>query len=149
MMLAGTLSSESQPVHPQPQVIVEKITRGHSCILCQQRKVRCDKTKPCSNCVKARAECVQRAFVPPRRRKKKIPATDIVARLRRAEELLKKHGVKLDYDNDEEEDGSETTTSGILAETPHHNLSTTLLTDKGNSRIIEKYVTCLQRAYCY
>jgi hypothetical protein len=77
-----------------------KITRGHSCILCQQRKVRCDKQKPCSNCIKARAECVPSAPIGPRRRRRKLTETDLVGRLRRYEHLLKKHGIKLDDDED-------------------------------------------------
>lgn len=77
-----------------------KITRGHSCILCQQRKVRCDKQKPCSNCIKARAECVPSAPTGPRRRRRKLTEADLVVRLRRYEHLLKKHGVKLDDEED-------------------------------------------------
>ncbi|KAH8819205.1 fungal-specific transcription factor domain-containing protein [Xylogone sp. PMI_703] len=130
-MLAAASSVEQQPL-TQPQIIVEKITRGHSCILCQQRKVRCDRTKPCSNCVKARAECIHRAPLPPRRRKKKIPETDLPARLKRAEELLRKHGVELDYDNAEEE-------PAVVLPMPHkpNHIKGTLLSEKGNSRILE------------
>lgn len=39
-----------------------KLTRGTSCVLCQQRKVRCDKNKPRVNCAKARVKC---RVVPP------------------------------------------------------------------------------------
>ncbi|KAI1176975.1 fungal-specific transcription factor domain-containing protein [Nemania sp. FL0916] len=46
---ATNSSSSSQP--PQPAHL-------RSCILCRQRKVKCDRRQPCSNCVRARAKCV-------------------------------------------------------------------------------------------
>lgn len=73
-----------------------KVTRGHSCILCQQRKVRCDKSKPCSNCVKAGVECRVVPPQPPRRRKKRVPERDLVERLRQYEALLTQHGIEFD-----------------------------------------------------
>lgn len=75
-----------------------KIVRGHSCVLCQQRKVKCDRQKPCSNCVKARAECVPSVPTVPRRRRRKFSEQDLAARLRRCENLLRKHGISLDDD---------------------------------------------------
>ncbi len=102
------METQSQTQAPQPQPKrantpdENKITRGHSCILCQQRKVKCDKQKPCSNCIKARAECVPSAPAQPRRRKRKLTETDLADRLKRYEHLLRKHGVKLD-DEDEDE----------------------------------------------
>ena len=73
-----------------------KLTRGTSCVLCQQRKVRCDKNKPCSNCVKAGVECRVVPPQPPRRRKKRLHEKDLVDRLKKYEELLKENGVKFD-----------------------------------------------------
>lgn len=70
-----------------------KLTRGHSCVLCQQRKVRCDKNKPCANCVKAGVDCKVVPPQPPRRRKKKPQERDLIDRLRKYESLLSKHGV--------------------------------------------------------
>jgi hypothetical protein len=73
-----------------------KLTRGTSCVLCQQRKVRCDKNKPCANCVKARVECRIVPPQPPRRRKKRLQEKDLVDRLRKYEALLSENGVKFD-----------------------------------------------------
>ncbi len=73
-----------------------KLTRGHSCVLCQQRKVRCDKSKPCANCVKAQVECLVVPPQPPRRRKKKPHERELVDRLRRYEALLAQHGVSFE-----------------------------------------------------
>jgi hypothetical protein len=73
-----------------------KITRGHSCVLCFQRKVKCDGQRPCSTCVKAQVECIAKAPTLPRRRKAQISKGDLLARLRRCEELLEIHGVKVE-----------------------------------------------------
>ncbi|GAP87396.2 putative fungal specific transcription factor domain-containing protein [Rosellinia necatrix] len=78
---------------PDPDSSIVKVTRGHSCVLCQQRKVRCDKKKPCSNCVKAGVDCRVVPPQPPRRRKKRIPERDLVDRLRKYEALLTQNGI--------------------------------------------------------
>ncbi|TAQ89108.1 hypothetical protein B7494_g2570 [Chlorociboria aeruginascens] len=93
-------SSQAPGLTAQPN----KITRGHSCVLCQQRKVKCDRLNPCSNCIKSRAECVASTPTAPRRRRKKLTETDLVARLRRYEELLKSNGVKVDEEEIQEAD---------------------------------------------
>lgn len=73
-----------------------KLTRGHSCVLCQQRKVRCDKQKPCANCVKAGAECKVIPPQPPRRRRKKPLERDLIGQLKKYETLLAQNGIKFD-----------------------------------------------------
>lgn len=73
-----------------------KLTRGTSCVLCQQRKVRCDKNKPCANCVKAGVECRVIPPQPPRRRKKRLQEKDLIDRLKKYESLLSENGVKFD-----------------------------------------------------
>ncbi|KAI1073758.1 hypothetical protein F5B20DRAFT_586954 [Whalleya microplaca] len=83
------------PTPPNPDSMV-KVTRGHSCVLCQHRKVRCDKNKPCSNCVKAGVECRVVPPQPPRRRKKRVPERDLVDRLRKYEALLSQNGIEFD-----------------------------------------------------
>ena len=70
-------------------------SRAHACVLCQQRKVKCSRETPCSACIKSRVECVYRDPAPPRRRKRRSPE-DILAKLKRYEELLQKAGVKVD-----------------------------------------------------
>jgi hypothetical protein len=86
----------SPPRLPVPESAVMKLTRGHSCVLCQQRKVRCDKQKPCANCVKAQVECRVVPPQPPRRRKKKPHERDLIDRLRKYESLLSQHGVNFE-----------------------------------------------------
>ncbi|KAK3306587.1 fungal-specific transcription factor domain-containing protein [Chaetomium strumarium] len=86
----------SPPRAPVPEPAAMKLTRGHSCVLCQQRKVRCDKQKPCANCVKAQVECRVIPPQPPRRRKKKPHERDLIERLRKYESLLSQHGVNFE-----------------------------------------------------
>ncbi len=73
-----------------------KLTRGTSCVLCQQRKVRCDKKKPCSNCAKAGVECRVVAPQPPRRRKKRLQEKDLLEKLRKYEALLRENNISFD-----------------------------------------------------
>lgn len=81
--------------HQYPDMAI-KLTRGTSCVLCQQRKVRCDKNKPCANCVKARVECRVVPPQPPRRRKKRLQEKDLVDRLRKYEVLLSENNIKFE-----------------------------------------------------
>ncbi len=67
-----------------------------SCLTCRQRKIKCDRRNPCSNCVKAAKQC---SFVLPgrgRQRSKKAPKEGLHAKLRRYEEILKSYGAKID-----------------------------------------------------
>ncbi|PYH47846.1 Zn(II)2Cys6 transcription factor [Aspergillus saccharolyticus JOP 1030-1] len=41
-----------------------------SCVVCNRRKVKCDRQNPCSACTKNGVECIYRAHLPPRRRKR-------------------------------------------------------------------------------
>lgn len=84
------------PLQPQYPDMAVKLTRGTSCVLCQQRKVRCDKNKPCANCVKARVECRVVPPQPPRRRKKRLQEKDLVDRLRKYEVLLSENNIKFE-----------------------------------------------------
>ena len=86
-----TDESPRAPANPPP-----KITRGHSCLLCQQRKVKCDRQKPCSNCLKARTECIVSTPAQPRRRRRNPTESDLVVRLKRYEQLLKSNGIKVE-----------------------------------------------------
>ena len=73
-----------------------KSKRLISCVLCQQRKVKCDKKSPCSACTKAGVTCVAATAQPPRRRKRSAPEETLLARLKRYEALLKNHGVDVE-----------------------------------------------------
>lgn len=124
--------------------MVTKITRGHSCILCQQRKVKCDRQKPCSNCIKARAECIPSAPTVPRRRRRKFSEQDLATRLRKYEQLLKKHGVKIDDDDhsdENQESPNRVEHAALSIDAPRDPTVERgmLFKDKENTRYVERY----------
>ncbi|RDL39484.1 uncharacterized protein BP5553_03824 [Venustampulla echinocandica] len=150
MLASPSQTPESAPERePNPTAVpvpASKITRGHSCVLCQQRKVRCDRLKPCANCLKAGAECVASTPTLPRRRKRKLNEIDIGAKLRKYEQLLKKHGVKIEedggsaaveeLDNSYREDGAQAALN-MTVPRPRNAEPGALFTDKENSRYVE------------
>ena len=58
---------------------------SRSCVTCRHRKVRCGRSNPCSNCVKAGIDCV---FPTARRESRKAPDAELVARLKGLESAL-------------------------------------------------------------
>jgi Fungal Zn(2)-Cys(6) binuclear cluster domain len=77
--------------------------KSHACQLCQQRKIKCDKNSPCSNCRKSSTECEFVAPQAPQRRKRKLPDEELLAQLQRYEKLLKAHGIPLHSEVEEVE----------------------------------------------
>ncbi|RDW85406.1 hypothetical protein BP5796_03731 [Coleophoma crateriformis] len=66
-----------------------KITRGHSCLVCQQRKVKCDGQRPCLTCSKNGVDCVTKPPAQPRRRKdRQAPRQDVLSRIQNLEREL-------------------------------------------------------------
>ncbi|TVY62246.1 Aurofusarin cluster transcription factor aurR2 [Lachnellula suecica] len=80
----------------------EPFKKKHPCILCQQRKVKCDRNDPCQNCTKARVECISASTMPPKRRKKRFPEAELLARLKKYEAHLKAYGADIDAINRED-----------------------------------------------
>ncbi|KAL0933592.1 fungal specific transcription factor domain-containing protein [Colletotrichum truncatum] len=66
-----------------------KSSRPLACVLCQRRKVKCDRKYPCSNCIKSKATCSPSIPAPVRKRRR--PNAELQARLARCEELLAKY----------------------------------------------------------
>ncbi|PFH59009.1 hypothetical protein XA68_12938 [Ophiocordyceps unilateralis] len=60
-----------------------------ACVLCQHRKIKCDRNFPCANCVKANVSCTPSTPAPARKRRR--PNQDLQERLSRCEELLKQY----------------------------------------------------------
>ncbi|RAK74434.1 uncharacterized protein BO72DRAFT_202083 [Aspergillus fijiensis CBS 313.89] len=63
-----------------------------ACVLCQQRKIKCDRTFPCTNCARANVQCEQAV----RQRRRRFPEKELLARLRLYEGLLRQHNIKFD-----------------------------------------------------
>jgi DNA-binding XRE family transcriptional regulator len=69
-----------------------KPARVLACVLCQQRKVKCNREFPCANCIKARVQCVPATQLA-RRKRRRLPGHDLLGRLRHYEELLNKNNI--------------------------------------------------------
>ncbi|KAI2465686.1 fungal-specific transcription factor domain-containing protein [Annulohypoxylon bovei var. microspora] len=66
-----------------------KPPRVLACVLCQSRKIKCDRKTPCSNCIKANVACTPSTPAPARKRRR--PNQDLQQRLARCEELLSEY----------------------------------------------------------
>lgn len=92
-----------QPPSPQP-----KPQRVLACINCQQRKVKCDRRFPCANCLRLKTTCVPASQTRPRKRR--FPERELLDRLRRYEQLLRRNNVAFDplhKDSETDQDGEE------------------------------------------
>lgn len=75
-------------------------TKGFSCLTCRQRKIKCDRLDPCSNCSKGGRQC---SFIPPVRGKpkpRKAVKEGLHSKLRRYEEMLKAYGAMIEPSQD-------------------------------------------------
>ncbi|MCJ1284569.1 hypothetical protein MMC26_003902 [Xylographa opegraphella] len=72
-----------------------KPQRVYACMLCQQRKVKCDRKYPCAYCIKSRTQCVQPVQVS-RRRRRRFPERELLERLRKYEDLLRQNNIKFE-----------------------------------------------------
>jgi hypothetical protein len=82
----SSTSEIHQPANSKPRRLL-------ACVLCQQRKVKCDHNYPCATCVKARVPCVQ-TIQAPRRRRRQFPERELLLHLRQCEDLLSQHNIK-------------------------------------------------------
>lgn len=67
----------------------------YSCIRCAERKVRCDRQRPCSTCVKHSIECTFKPSQPSRKRQTRVKVQILSDRLRHYETLLQEQGIDL------------------------------------------------------
>lgn len=88
------LTPDSSDLALQQHRLAAKQHRVLACVLCQQRKIRCDRTFPCSNCTKNNARCVPATQTRPRR--KRFPERELLDRLRHYETLLRENKVKFE-----------------------------------------------------
>ncbi|KAJ4317372.1 hypothetical protein N0V94_004975 [Neodidymelliopsis sp. IMI 364377] len=92
--MTSNISTEVSPEVSATSPTDQQVQKAFSCVLCAQRKVKCDK-KPggCKNCTKARVPCIYKAPPPPRRRKKGARDLDTATKLRIYEDALRKVGI--------------------------------------------------------
>jgi Fungal Zn(2)-Cys(6) binuclear cluster domain len=133
----STVYGNRSPSKPSAST-ANKITRGHSCLSCQQRKVKCDGQRPCSTCVKSRDECTPAKFSKAFRRRavRSAASSDLLlSRLKQCEELLQAHGINIEdervvSDNHGAQD----------ARAPASNSDEgKMIFDQGRPRYVEKY----------
>lgn len=86
--------SNSGPYRAPHRPPSAKSRRVLACILCQQRKVKCDRKFPCANCIKHGTQCVPSTQTRPRRRR--FPERQLLDRLRSYEELLRQNKIKFE-----------------------------------------------------
>lgn len=67
--------------------------RAFSCTRCFERKVKCDRQNPCSNCLRSKADCIFRVPPAPRRRKKQPHGDFLTARSKDYQHALRGRGI--------------------------------------------------------
>lgn len=72
---------------------VPKTQRVLACVLCQQRKVKCDRKFPCKNCIGSRVQCIPAATLPQRPRRRRFPERELLDRVHHYEALLHQKGI--------------------------------------------------------
>ncbi|KAI2899749.1 transcriptional regulator family: Fungal Specific TF [Aspergillus niger] len=82
---------EQRASTPTSSRLAAKSPRVLACVLCQQRKVRCDRKFPCASCIRAGAQCVP--TLAPRPRRRRFPERELLERLRKYEDLLRQHNI--------------------------------------------------------
>lgn len=82
---------EQRASTPTSSRLAGRSPRVLACVLCQQRKVKCDRKFPCANCVRAGAQCVP--TLGPRPRRRRFPERELLDRVRRYEDLLRQNNV--------------------------------------------------------
>jgi hypothetical protein len=71
------------------------IESKYSCVVCHKRKVKCDRSKPCGNCIRNNAECEYKLPPAPKRRGKHADRA-LMAKIQKYEEHLRKIGATID-----------------------------------------------------
>ncbi|KAK0648243.1 putative C6 transcription factor [Cercophora newfieldiana] len=66
-----------------------------ACVLCQQRKIKCDRVFPCTGCIRADVQCVPGSMIA-RPRKRRFPEKELLSRIRNYEALLRENNVKFE-----------------------------------------------------
>jgi hypothetical protein len=85
-----------------------------SCLTCHQRKIRCNKRLPCSNCIRADVFCCFPGPDPSGRRPHKTNIAEVVSRLARLERTITELSNGTLPDSNHARDSAHTPSSGTL-----------------------------------
>ncbi len=137
-----------------------KPQRVLACLLCSQRKIKCDRVFPCANCARVGAQCVPAAALARRPRRRRFPERELLERLRHYETLLSQNNVDFeplhphehDHDHAHGSDGDargfeflDYEPSGALRETPDVRCSKAVYDDAENTAFPARLLTPSQR----
>lgn len=86
-------AQQTATLNEQARAPAAKTQRVLACVLCQQRKVKCDRKFPCINCIRSSAQCVPAINLGPRQRRRRFPERELLERLRRYEDLLRQNSI--------------------------------------------------------
>ncbi|KAK5988371.1 Aurofusarin cluster transcription factor aurR2 [Cladobotryum mycophilum] len=111
-----------------------KLTRGHSCVACHQRKVKCDGKRPCSTCVKSSRAADCRSARPSSSRQSAVTDQTLLLRLRRYEHLLIANGIPLNGQPGEEEGTPSRDTMETDGDDGH------MIIQRGHPRFVENVI---------
>lgn len=92
IMTSEKADQRPAPGKTQTKAAGSRPQRVLSCILCQQRKVKCDRRFPCANCTRAGVECIAPSATRPQR-KRRFPERMLLDRLRHYESLLRQNNI--------------------------------------------------------
>ncbi|KAK7420845.1 hypothetical protein QQZ08_010246 [Neonectria magnoliae] len=128
-----------------------KGSRVLACVLCQHRKIKCDRNTPCSNCIKANVTCTPSTPAPARKRRR--PNQDLQERLARCEHLLKQYAdgsvpsptsqmPQMSSRDDSQSDVSATTPTGSESQLPQLKWKPAgkMVKDDGGVRFMDSYL---------
>ena len=151
----------SQPLAPEVELHRSNTPdlKMFSCLPCRQRKVKCDRQNPCSQCTRAARQCSFIAPVRGKPRKRSAPKEGLHAKLRRYEEMLKSYGADIEPSDHadgnvsdegevpEQEDrvAAEEDRSSKMSGCPFmfNETKTKLISKNGSSRYFDTYVFLL------
>lgn len=107
----------------------------YACIRCADRKVKCDRQRPCGACVKHNVECV---FHPPRPRKRQRRVEQLTDRLRHYEALLQEQGIEAGKQPETQDTVTQRRPSQVVATTDEMQLPTPSSIDSEMSSRLNK-----------
>ena len=90
--MSASYSTSQAEQTARPRTAATNSQRVLACVRCHRRKLRCDRTFPCANCVMVRSECVPATLLP-RQRRRRFSERELLERLRRYESLLRQHRI--------------------------------------------------------